>query len=637
MAFESSKWIWIDETGDDVHAEFYSELVAKADGALCRLSCDGDYTLFINGTYVASNQYGDFEHYKIYDELDLTPYLRSGSNDFALSVWHFGVPSSRYKPYRAGALFEVLGKNGELLLASSEAVLSRKSRTYASGRRKSITPQLGLSFAYDATRSDGWQTGGGNGFAPSTAVNKNCTLFPRPTERHRLLPERRARLIGKTEESQLFDLGAETVGYLSLTVEAEEAATLTVAYGEHLADGAVRRKIDIRDFSVEYRAPAGASSFTHYMLRLACRYLEVSSTAPVRIKEIGIIPVEYPTERKRFDKLPTERDRAIYELCLNTLELCMMEHYVDCPWREQCLYAFDSRNQMLAGYYAFRGGNRRYARANLYLISRDRRSDGLTSICYPCGIDLTIPAFSLYYLIAVDEYVAHTGDTALFAEVSEKLRELIATFLANREGGLVCRFAGKNHWNFYDWSEGSDGTLGGSEAKKPDAAINLLTLAALDSYERLCAACGTASEFSGVRRELAPLVRESFFDAEEGLFFMEAEEHKFTELVNSLAVRVGLASPDETVRICRKMSTGQLVPCSLAMKCFKYDAYLACREDMRAAVLDEIRSDYGKMLDAGSACAWETIDGESAFNKAGSLCHGWSAMPVYYYHKIFDT
>ena len=99
--------------------------------------------------------------------------------------------------------------------------------------------------------------------------------------------------------------------------------------------------------------------------------------------------------------------KKIYEACINTLELCMMEHYVDCPWREQCLYAFDSRNQMLCGYYAFAGGNKEYARANLLLMSKDIRADRLLSICYPCGTDLTIPSFSLYYFIAVKEYVKY--------------------------------------------------------------------------------------------------------------------------------------------------------------------------------------------------------------------------------------
>ena len=31
---------------------------------------------------------------------------------------------------------------------------------------------------------------------------------------------------------------------------------------------------------------------------------------------------------------------------------------------------------------------------------------------------------------------------------------------------------------------------------------------------------------------------------------------------------------------------------------------------------------------------WEETDGANAFAKAGSLCHGWSAMPVYYFHRL---
>lgn len=54
-------------------------------------------------------------------------------------------------------------------------------------------------------------------------------------------------------------------------------------------------------------------------------------------------------------------------------------------------------------------------------------------------------------------------------------------------------------------------------------------------------------------------------------------------------------------------------------------------------MLEDIRRDYRKMLDAGATTVWETIEGASAFGNAGSLCHGWSAMPVYYYHKILKA
>ena len=48
-------------------------------------------------------------------------------------------------------------------------------------------------------------------------------------------------------------------------------------------------------------------------------------------------------------------------------------------------------------------------------------------------------------------------------------------------------------------------------------------------------------------------------------------------------------------------------------------------------ILNDIRVKYKKMLDLGATSFWETEKGDSDFSNAGSLCHGWSAMPVYYF------
>ena len=68
-------------------------------------------------------------------------------------------------------------------------------------------------------------------------------------------------------------------------------------------------------------------------------------------------------------------------------------------------------------------------------MSKDRRADGLLAISYPCGLDLTIPSFSLYYFMAVKEYVEHTGAISLGEEVYEKLISIIEVFLNNRQNG----------------------------------------------------------------------------------------------------------------------------------------------------------------------------------------------------------
>ena len=52
-------------------------------------------------------------------------------------------------------------------------------------------------------------------------------------------------------------------------------------------------------------------------------------------------------------------------------------------------------------------------------------------------------------------------------------------------------------------------------------------------------------------------------------------------------------------------------------------------------ITDEPRFSYrGYMLDCGATSFWETIIGEADFGRAGSLCHGWSAMPLYYYNIL---
>lgn len=42
------------------------------------------------------------------------------------------------------------------------------------------------------------------------------------------------------------------------------------------------------------------------------------------------------------------------------------------------------------------------------------------------------------------------------------------------------------------------------------------------------------------------------------------------------------------------------------------------------------------MLDAGATSFWETELGESDFENAGSLCHGWSSLPIYYFNLLLS-
>ena len=68
---------------------------------------------------------------------------------------------------------------------------------------------------------------------------------------------------------------------------------------------------------------------------------------------------------------------------------------------------------------------------------------------------------------------------------------------------------------------------------------------------------------------------------------------------------------------------------------FKYDALLAVNaEKYGEYVLADIDKNYTYMLENGATSFWETILGAADFGGAGSLCHGWAAAPILYYHKL---
>ena len=635
--FTRAQWIWL--PGDceaDSYGEFARDFSWEQGKAVCRISCDGDYALYINGNLASFWQYGDYEHYKVYDSIDVTPYLQKGKNRIAVRVWHYGESSQRYIAAQSGLLFEVV-QDDAVLTASDEAVLCRKSPAFISGEKKWITVQMGFTFSYDAAAEDNWLTGEMQYGKNAALVEKHCRLVPNPVQKMKLLPKADATVLKMEKNYLLIDLGKETVGIPVLEFVSQTPQQILVQWGEDLQNGHVRRLIENRDFSFTYRAKTGENQFENPLLRIGCRFLEVITEQPITALYFGVRPVQYPVDTMPF-ALSDPLDHEIYDTCVSTLKCCLMDHYVDTPWREQCLYAFDARNQMLCGYYAFADQNAAYARANLKLIAQDRREDGLLAITYPCGVDLTIPSFSLFWVKAVREYMTHTADVSLGVEVYPKLRQVMDVFHSQWCDGLILRFSGKNHWNFYDWSPCMEGNLHGEERSEPDLMLGCLFLIALQELSQIEKMIGQASDsYQGIMEKTRFAIRNAFLNEESGFFFTAIGENRYTALGNAMAVLAGVTNPDESCYICQHLLSEELIECSLSMKTFLYDAMIQTdRKAFAPVVLDRIRGDYGKMLDAGTTTVWETADGASAFNNAGSLCHGWSAIPIYYYQLLLQ-
>lgn len=615
------KWIWAkgDKIAKDSYAEFIGKFNANPNGEKVELqiACDSVFNVEINGELAAFGGCADYPHRKMYDMVDVTKYCK-GENDVKITVWYFGSGNSTYKTGERGLGFNI-SQDGEVLLRSSEEILSRKNVNYKNGYDKWITVQMGISYLYDNTVENTLPyeksvlSGAGEVVAEPRG-RETCVLKGRvPVE------------ISKIDGGYRVAWEEETVGFLELDFVAPKAQKLTIAYGEHLEkDGKVYGHISGRDFTVEFIAKEGENQYRNAFRRLAGRYLDIACETELDIRYIGLNEVIYPQtikERKFDDPL----SQKIYDVCVRTLVCCMHEHYEDCPWREQALYTMDSRNQMLCGYYTFEGSN--FQASNLRLIADGLREDNLLDICYPSERAAAIPFFSLIFPIQLYEYGAYTGDWKLVEELLPIVRRILDGY-AERvdETGLIRSITGQ--WNFYEWTDGSDHVDEcGGRIQPPhyDLILNCAYVYACEFFEKM----------TGEKRDNSALlakIEEKFYVEEKGLYKLSLEgEAKYSKLGNAYAYLSGLGRKEGFVG---RMMDDNLVDASLSMRAFYYDALLQADESYKDYILADIKTRYKKMLDAGATTFWETELGWKDFAEAGSLCHGWSALPAYYLTKF---
>ncbi len=612
--FEKSQWIW--ENGDpfpDEYAEF--RVAVSGRKGILRIAAETDYAAYVNGKLAAFGSYKGFETVKFYDEIVLDPFLTEKENEVDIVVWYQGVNCSSSIDCGAGVLFEIAA-GGKIVGASGKNTPSRIDTRYKNHYRKRLTPQLGFSFLYDASaNTEKW--------GDSTIIVQNVTLLPRPVEKLVVSAPAESTLIGQEGGVYLFDLHRELAGQLYLDFVSEERQKLTIAYGEHIVTGGVSRVIGNRDFSVEYIAKEGRNEYVNPFRRLGLRYLEVHAEKPIKVNKITILPVNYPLKRREFIA-DTPLHEKITNVAADTLALCMHEHYEDCVWREQALYTFDSRNEMLCDYFAFEQSG--FARSNLLLINRGVRKDGFLELTYPAVDTPAIPLYSLCFIVQVYEYVKFTGDKSVLPVVANTLCGIMNNFRKLADKRLIADFP-YPYWNFYEWGNGSDNC--GDLSKTPDAEqperysliLNAYYVYAEERFASLFPDRAVDTE------EMKERIAKEFYSKERKMFRAYKGEENYTGFGNAMALLIGLGGDELAERLAR----GEAAKATLAAATYVYDALLSFGKKFEDYVIADIDKNYKKMLDEGATTFWETIEGVTENDLSCSLCHGWSALPIYYY------
>ncbi len=682
--FKKAQWIWCAEAAEvNAYAVFTQEFdVSSVTGPVTlRISADSQYFIRINEKTVGLGQYADYPEYKVFDEYDVSGFLTEGKNTLKVIGYCTGTDSSVYRAGTAGVLYEITAGD-EVLVCSEPGVPCAPHSRYRSGPIENITGQLGYSFDYD-------ENGEPLEDMPAIAVNGSMNLNPRPVKKLDILPLKQATLktcgvwfdqvegtpawrmqhnpmafrsltsltnlreyptfpskdgvLFHAEEGDgvyvLLDLGAETAGLIELELETETGCEVLVGWGEHTDDLRLRTYVGTRNFGARYITKPGRRRFTHPFKRTGLRYIQLFiRSRSVRLYYAGVWPTVYPLSNVPEFKTADRLHSRIYDVCRETLVQCMHEHYEDCPWREQALYAMDSRNQMLCGYYAF--GEYTMPRESIRLLALGLREDNLLELCAPARVPITIPSFSAMFVVQLQEYLLYSGDKEFAREMLPTAKKIVDGFLARRDAdGLIPKWEGKQFWNFYEWQpylEGYQTHPWDKEATRVDAPMNAFAALAIS---RLASLMEMLGEDGAAYAEAADALRKAtharFWDEENGLYYSFAnskDRWHGAQLTQALAVYAGVC-PEECIdRVLTRLTDDSLVPVTLAYSIFQFEALMTRPETYSRWVFDHVADVWGDMLSQNATTFWETIKGAWDFSNAGSLCHGWSAVPLYLYY-----
>lgn len=665
-----SQWIWRkDAPEQNCYLQFHQRFVSAEGGPVeLFITAQGQYAVYFNGVYLPSTQYPDYPHHKAVSRVTLPDCRPSCDQLLEIQVHYTGADSSVARKEVPGLRFEVR-QDGKMLAASTTATRVRLLPGYRCGTLPNITPQLGVGFVWQTpVREEPWQT--------ADAVPKECTFVPRPIPELTVGPRCPSRLIsqgvftaytypmqqhaalafrepdimivpGKAEGLSLtvphgdgmylvFDLGKETVGYLELEIACPTPTTVDVGFGEHLEDLRVRTNVGGRQFVLRCQASPEGSVFVHRFIRLGCRYLQLFIHGrDALVRYAGLRPVHYPFRAEASFSCSDHLHQRIYQVAKYTLDCCVHEHYEDCPWREQALYAFDSRNQMLFGYYAY--GEFTQPRESLRTLALSQREDGLLELCAPARVPVDIPAFSLAFVVELEEYCRYSGDISFGREMLPVVRRILQAVHSHVANGLVWNFREPGYWNFYEWRPLLDGTPIERTEELPPSAHAPLQLYYLLALQRTAAICrylrmDTPELDAQIDQVRAGL--EQFWDPDAqayASFLAEGAREQYAELTQALALYTDAVPEHRRDTLREKLASGTLVPISMSSSIFKYEALLQQPDRYGHAVFEQIAECWGGMLYRGATTFWETELGAEDFDRAGSLCHAWSSVPLYLY------
>ena len=510
--FARAQWIWPYDHRWDLHNAF---ALFRRDFALDRvprkaplfITADQSYHLYLNGAFVGRGPARGYQSHWPYDEIDVARWLVPGRHVIAVRAHNPGFSNFQYvhQGY-AGLLVAATwgrvhlhsdpawkcllqpGVQRDTVRASTQLFSQEHfdarpgpadwmnsdfdDQTWASptGQRPGVLPWAaleprGIPLMFEEAWRPGRIIGTAEGECGAGWESPRNLYTLRQGEDH---AHTAAVLDAASLEipatgpgrfrSYLIDLGKPVVGNFSLQVGGGRGGEIIdLIYTEVIDPAALRPQLRFPDgssvcFSSRLICRAGRTEhrFYHpYGFRYAMLVVRNSAT-PLTISPC-LHRTGYPVKRVgRFHSSDPVLEQ-IWETCAWSQQNCMMDAYVDTPWREQAQWWGDARVQAWNTFHL--SGDARLFRRGIDQIGGQTTADGLTYGHAPTmAHNCVIPDFTLIWLVTQWDYYWQTGELRPFRDQRRVIDGVLAYFAAHTGADGLVHYDSR-YWLFLDWTD----------------------------------------------------------------------------------------------------------------------------------------------------------------------------------------
>ncbi len=613
----SAQWIWQPVDGPANTFICFRKTLSLStvpSAALVKIAVDSKYWLYVNGQLVIREgglKRGPNPSDTYYDEVDLRPYLTTGSNTIAALVWFFGKDGFSHKNSgRGGFYVQSISSGFSLMSDNSWKLLVHPGFVTGDGSQPNY--RLPESNIYFDARLDvpawmnsgfddsAWQASSIKG-AESVAPWNKLAKRPIPQWKDYGLKDYTNSSPGRGNGNVVackLPYNAQVNPYLK--VDAPAGMKISISCDNYKGGG----EPNIRG---EYTTKAGVQEFE---MPAWINGHEIWYTIPsgVTILALKYRETGYQTAFGGSFSCDNMRLNTLWSKSLRTLYVNMRDTYMDCPDRERAQWMADGAMMINEAFYALGPDAIPLGAKAFKELAAWKRSDGVVYFPVPSGNwtqELPIQVLNSIGWFGLYSYYWQSGDADTVRTVLPVFREyLIKNYSMGIDGMVQHR---KGDWDFYDWGTNSDGRV----------LDNTWYYLALKSTLKLGEAIGDTASSSDIKSRMAGM--EANFDS----ILWNSNDNAYgspDDRGNAMAVLSGLAKPERypAIRTLLKNTYNA----SPHMEKFVLEALYQLGSPEIA--VQRMQTRFGGMISSPLSTVWESwsLGGVNTSN------HGWAGGSI---------